>query len=134
MPLHSDSIWSQILPATSGGWAETVYSEPTVIPVSCAFLRLDHSLGPTMALWALLADEKAIIQGLSAVVTCSGSHTEMRSHPWGHSDAMGIPAGRTVAQMDRAARAGECSPISTTSPGVVHPPDILLHGSFRCSS
>ena len=80
--------------------------------------------GTTAALWALLPDRKVITWGLSAAMTCSHIHAYVCSHPWSCSGTMGAHTSRDSSCMHAQDcwEARECSPISTTSPGVVHPP------------
>ena len=68
------------------------------------------------ALLALPLDGKAIMQVFRAAIICSHSCTEVHSHPWGRSGAMGIPVGRTDAHVHRAARVPETAYLSPLPP------------------
>ena len=50
--------------------------------------------------------------GSGLAIACSCSHVEVRSHPWGCSGALGVPAGRAVTHMHRAAGGSESAPVS----------------------
>ena len=102
---------SRQLRACSPGCPDPPLSAPRSYQPLCLVGRafplgsgLGHSLGTMVSLWTLSSDGKVIMLGLRAVITCSHSCTEVRSHPQGESRAMGAPAGRVVSHRHRAAR------------------------------
>ena len=104
-PHSCTAVCSWVTPAfVLGGPGLPSGSEPEPLPAT------------VVGLWAFQLDQRAVMQGLRAVVTCFHSCTKVYAHPRGHSSAMSTSARTAIAHGYWTAWGMESSHLSPPPP------------------